>query len=257
MPARGERLQKVMAHAGVASRRASEELISAGRVRVNGRVVTELGTRVDPSEDYIEVDGRPIGAAEKRTYYALYKPVGYLSSLADPHAERLAGDLVPEDVRLYPVGRLDQDSEGLMLFTNDGELTLRLTHPRYEHDKEYRVLAVGEITGEKVAQMAQGIVLEDKALPATAQVEILPRHWSWRGQPAPAEGRWLAITLREGHKRQIRLMLDHLDLSAIRLIRVRMGSLELGTLETGSGRYLTDAEIKALRDLVGLTDARD
>ncbi|HIC94822.1 MAG TPA: rRNA pseudouridine synthase, partial [Anaerolineae bacterium] len=151
-----ERLQKVLARAGVASRRKCEELIRAGRVRVNGRVVTELGTKVDPDRDIIEVDGRPI-VPERRVYILLHKPRGYLSDTLDFRGRPSALSLVPGGERLYPAGRLDARSEGLLLLTNDGELAHRLTHPRYEHEKEYLALVEGEPTEDTLRRMLEGV----------------------------------------------------------------------------------------------------
>lgn len=247
-----ERLQKVMAHAGIASRRKSEELIEAGRVRVNGEVVTELGTRVILGVDRIEVDGQPIGGPEALLYYVLYKPVGYLSTVSDPHGSRLAVDLVPDKGRLYPVGRLDKDSEGLLLFTNDGPLTHRLTHPRYEHEKVYYVLVDGALTPGQVRQMRQGIVIDESDRPAQAEVQVMPADWGWRDEPVPPGSSWVRITLQEGRKRQIRYMLQALGVSVRRLIRVRTGELTLGKLEPGEGRLLEEKEIRALRESAGL-----
>ena len=145
----GERLQKVLARAGVASRRQCEQFIVDGRVKVNGQVVTELGTRVRPGRDRIEFDGRPVDPdAPRLRYYMLYKPTGFLSTVKDPHGRRTVMELVPSDERLYPVGRLDYNSEGLMLLTNDGTLTHRLLHPRFEHEREYLVMVrVGGLQG--------------------------------------------------------------------------------------------------------------
>ena len=254
MAAEPERLQKVMAQAGVASRRGSEALIAAGRVRVNGVVVTEMGVRVRPGVDRIEVDGERIGAAEAPVYYMLYKPVGYLSTVRDPHGHRVAADLVPDEARLYPVGRLDQDSEGLLLFTNDGDLALRLTHPRYAHDKEYRVLIEGDLSPAQAERLEAGMPLEGKARPARAQVKRLGTGWAWRGEALPSGARWIGLVLREGHKRQIREILQSLGIRVLRLIRVRMGNLRLADLEPGKGRYLADAEVRGLRRLVGLEE---
>ncbi len=251
MPSEPQRLQKVMAQAGVASRRKCEELIAAGRVRVNGEVAM-LGAQVCPGEDHIEVDGMPLRGAEERGYYVLYKPVGYLSSMSDPHGDRLAVQLVPGDRRLYPVGRLDLESEGLLLFTNDGELALRLTHPRYEHEKEYRVLIRGELTPDQERRLAEGLSLGQGERPARAQLKRLGVGWAWRGEPVPAGARWIGLVLREGRKRQIREMLRALEISVLRLIRVRMGPLTLGELLPGQGRWLAAEEVRALRRDAGL-----
>lgn len=256
MPSEPQRLQKVMAQAGVASRRKCEELIAAGRVRVNGAVVTELGLRVRPGQDRIVVDGVPLGGPEPLAYYLLYKPPGYLSSRSDPHADKLAIELVPDTYRLYPVGRLDLESEGLLLFTNDGELALRLMHPRYEHAKEYRVLIGGEISPEQERRLAEGIPLADGERPARARLKRLGEGWAWRGEPIPAGARWVGLILREGRKRQIREMLGALHVPVLRLIRTRMGILALGDLAPGEGRWLDAAEVRALRRSVGLQDPR-
>jgi 23S rRNA pseudouridine2605 synthase len=252
MPNEGDRLQKVMARAGVASRRACEAIILAGRVTVNERTVTELGTRVDPAVDRITVDGSRLEPAEAFAYVALYKPVGYLSSQRDPHAQRLVADLVPQTPRVYPVGRLDRDSEGLLLFTNDGDLALRLTHPRYQQEKEYRVLVRGTLTKDDRTRLSEGIRLEGKPQPGLASVVELPAGWRWRDEPPPAGHQWAGLILREGHKHEIREMLATLGLSVRRLIRIRIGSLELGSLRAGEHRGLTPREIAALHLLTGL-----
>ena len=252
MPNEGERLQKVMAQAGVASRRASEAMIIQGRVAVNGRIVTELGTRVDPTIDRVTVDGRLLGQAEALTYVALYKPAGYLSSNQDPHGGHMLVELLPPGPRLYPVGRLDRDSEGLMLLTNDGELALRLTHPRYGQEKEYRVLVDGRLRPDDVAALEQGIELPGKARPAQARVLDLGPGWRWHGEPVPEGCEWIGVLLSEGHKREIREMLGSLGLPVIRLIRVRIAGLELGALEPGQHRRLNRNEILQLLDQVGL-----
>jgi len=254
MPDEAERLQKVMAQAGGASRRAGEAMILSGRVSVNGLVITELGTRVRAGIDRITVDGADLPVAKVPVYGALYKPVGYVSSNRDPHATLLASDLVPAIVRVYPVGRLDRDSEGLMLYTNDGPLALRLTHPRYGHEKEYRVSIRGTLTQEARRQLASGVSLQDKALPARAHVRDLPAGWLWRGEPVPSGCQWIGLVLREGHKREIRELMAHLGLSVQRLIRVRIASLELGELQTGQYRPLSESEVSALRRITGLSD---
>jgi pseudouridine synthase len=252
MPSEGERLQKVMARAGIASRRASEAMIVAGRVTVNGQRVTELGTKVDPVTDRITVDGKALSSAEPLCYVALYKPAGYLSSSSDPHGGRLAMDLVPASPRIYPVGRLDRDSEGLMLLTNDGELALHLTHPRYEQEKEYRVLVNRALTAQDVARLREGIDLPDKERPARASVRSLPLDWAWNEDPVPPGHRWIGLVLKEGHKREIREMLAQLGVAVSRLIRVRVGTLELGSMQPGEHRGLTTQEITNLRRLTGL-----
>lgn len=257
-PREGERLQKVLAQAGFGSRRHCEELIKAGRVAVNGQVVTELGTRVR-AQDAIAVDGTPVVIEPKR-YYLLYKPRGYLSSVRDPHGDRLAVSLVPAQERLYPVGRLDKESEGLLLFTNDGELTQRLIHPRYEHEKEYLVLVRGPLTEAAFRRLEEGVPLFDEEgrqeATVQARVERQPRTWAWRGELASPGAQWVRIVLTEGRKRQIRRMLEAVGLHVERLIRVRMGMLRLGALEPGEGRWLTPEEVRRLKESVGLAQAK-
>lgn len=257
-PREGERLQKVLAQAGFGSRRHCEELILAGRVQVNGQVVTELGTRVRP-QDAIAVDGHTVVIEPKR-YYLLYKPRGYLTSMQDPHHERLAASLVPAKERLYPVGRLDKESEGLLLFTNDGALTQRLIHPRYAHEKEYLVLVRGPLTEATFRRLEEGVPLFDEEgnqeAVVKARVERLARTWAWRGELAPPGAQWVRIILTEGRKRQIRRMLEAVGLHAERLIRLRMGILRLGALEPGQGRWLTPEEVRHLKESVGLAKPR-
>jgi pseudouridine synthase len=253
---RQERLQKVLAHAGVDSRRKCEEYIAAGRVTVNGQVVTELGTKVDPQQDTITFDGMPIGRSEL-TYYVVYKPVGYVSTVRDPQGRPTARDLVPSKRRVYPVGRLDMDSEGLMFFTNDGQLAHRLMHPRYGHEKEYLVLIDGHLTPEELNRLRGGIVLEAErggrdTVRVSVRVRQLPRNWRWRGQEAPSGRSWVRMTLDQGRKRQIRRMLEAVDHHVERLIRTRMGDLVLGDLHPGQGRWLSEEESELLRQSVGL-----
>lgn len=250
--AASQRLQKVLAHAGVASRRASEELIAAGRVTVNGRVVTELGTCVRPGVDELCVDGQPLDLRVHQRYYLLYKPPGHLSTVSDTRGRRTARDLVPSRERLFPVGRLDLDSEGLLLFTNDGELTQRLTHPRYEHEKEYLVLVRGVVGEAIVNRMRRGILLEEEGATARARVRTHARGWTWRDQHLPKGGQWVTVVLREGRKRQIRRMFEATGVEVLRLIRVRMGPLTLGALQPGQGRWLGEREARELRRSVGL-----
>jgi 23S rRNA pseudouridine2605 synthase len=237
----GERLQKVLAHAGVASRRAAEELIVAGRVSVNGQVVVELGRRVTDA-DRIEVDGKPLAPSERLVYLALNKPVGYVSTARDPEGRPTVLDLVRSDERLYPVGRLDWDSEGLLLLTNDGALTHRLTHPRYGVEKEYHVLVAGYPSGGTLERLAEGVRLEDGPT-APALVRRLRQD---------KLGVWLTITIHEGRNRQVRRMFEAVGHPAKRLIRARVGPVELGGLPTGRSRELLPAEVAALRRSVGV-----
>jgi len=231
-----ERLQKVLAHAGVASRRRAEEMIVEGRVQVNGEVVKQLGTKVNPHRDVIVVDGRPLGRPERPVYVLLNKPRGVLSAAHDVRGRKTVVDLVPARSRLYPVGRLDLDSEGLMLLTNDGALALRLAHPRYEHEKEYRVLVAGVPDEAALARLRGGVGLEGGwTRPARVEVE------KSNGDT------WLRMVLREGRKRQIRRMVEKVGYQVLRLIRVRMGPLRLGDLPPGAYRPLTREELAAIR----------
>jgi 23S rRNA pseudouridine2605 synthase len=242
------RLQKALSQAGVASRRASEQLIREGRVQVNGQVVTEMGVQVDPKRDAIAVDGRPVGARAKRRYVKLHKPRNYLCALSDDRGRPSLGDLLPASSGLYPAGRLDFDSEGLLLLTNDGELTQRLTHPRYEHSKEYLVLVEGTPTAADLDALRTGVELEDGST-APAEVDWV-RMTPWGRAPHGRE--WLRFVLHEGRKRQIRRMCAAIDHPVRRLIRVRIGPITLGDLPPGEHCPLTQSELDALRAEVGL-----
>lgn len=249
----GERLQKVLARAGVASRRQSEQFIVEGRVKVNGKVVTELGTRVHPGRDRIEFDGRVVDPdAPKLRYYMLYKPTGFLSTVKDPHGRHTVLELVPSDERLYPVGRLDYNSEGLMLLTNDGALTHRLLHPRFEHEREYLVMVAGTPDDAAVHQLEEGVLVGDPPIMAHGQAQILGKRWHWRNEANPPDSTWLRMVLKEGHKREIRYMLAAVGFEVQRLIRVRFDQLLLGDLQPGDGRWLTPPEVGSLREAVGL-----
>ena len=245
-----ERLQKVLAHAGVGSRRACERFILQGRVCVNGQIVTELGTRVDPIRDDILVDGQPLKTAPPLVYLILHKPPGYLSTTHDPHGRPTVMELVSTPQRVYPVGRLDLESEGLLLLTNDGLLTQRLTHPRYQHEREYKVLVQGQPDRQVLQALRQGIQLEDgKTSPARVQLV--------QGESAPKGTAWLRIVLREGRKRQIRRMCAAVGHPVLQLIRLRMGPLHLGDLKPGASRRLTRQEIRSLQTVAGLWPRRD
>jgi len=232
-----ERLQKVLARAGVASRRKSEELIRADRVKVNGVVVTEMGTRVDPAADRITVDGRAISAPDPFIYIMLHKPRGYISSVRDERGRPTVLSLVSSRQRVYPAGRLDFDSEGLILLTNDGALTQRLTHPRYEHEKEYRVLVQGYPSRGALRTLRQGVVLED----GQARVDDVAL---LRGSN---EESWLRVIIHEGRNHLVRRMCQAIGHPVLRLIRVRIGPLELGKLSAGKHRHLTGDEVKQLK----------
>jgi 23S rRNA pseudouridine2605 synthase len=240
-------LQKVLAHAGIASRRAAEDLILAGRVTVDGVVVTELGTRVDPARARIAVDGRPLDApapaAEAHVTYLLNKPAGVLSTAEDPQGRPTVIGLVPPEPRVYPVGRLDADTEGLLLLSNDGDLTYRLTHPRYAVDKEYEALVRGYVTQETLRRLREGVTLANDPRPtAPAQVEQVAR---------VGENTLLRFVIHEGRNRQIRRMMQAVGGGVLELRRVRMGPITLGDLPVGQWRALTAAELAALDQAAG------
>jgi 23S rRNA pseudouridine2605 synthase len=232
-----ERLQKILSRSGYGSRRACEELIQDGRVQVNGRLA-HVGDKADTGSDVVTVDGKRIPPATALVYIALYKPRNVISSVDDPAGRKTVIDLVPEAGGLYPVGRLDWDSEGLVLLTNDGELTNRLTHPRYGHTKEYRVLVARRPDEVQLGTWRSGIVLEDGHRTAAANVQV---------EQAAGKGAWLRITMGEGRKRQIRETGALVGLPVVRIIRTRISSLLLGSLHPGQWRRLTDVEIQSLR----------
>ena len=231
-----ERLQKLIARSGLCSRRAAEELLAAGRVRVNGEVAA-LGDRADPACDRIEVDGKPLAAAPELVYLMLNKPRGYVTTLADERGRATAAELVADcDTRVFPVGRLDRDSEGLLLMTNDGALAQAMLHPRGEVDKVSQVTVSGTL--EHSPERLSAIRMLDGERIRPAKVEILRR---WPGQAL------LEITIHEGKNRQIRRMCRQVGLNVLRLQRVREHTLSLGHLKPGKWRYLTEAEIRTLK----------
>ncbi|MBN1954718.1 MAG: rRNA pseudouridine synthase [Anaerolineae bacterium] len=232
-----DRLQKILARAGCGSRRACEELIRQGRVAVNGRQA-KLGQKADPERDRITLDGRPVESDLQKVYVALHKPRGILSDKGDDSQQSgTVHDLVPLPTRLFSVGRLDLHSEGLILLTNDGELAHRLTHPRYEHEKEYRVYVEGRPGQKTLNRWRRGVFLDGKRT-APAQVKVLSEE---------KEHSWLCVVLREGRKRQIRRVAAMLGHPVQRLIRVRIGPIRLGELEPRQWRRLTPAEVAALQ----------
>jgi 23S rRNA pseudouridine2605 synthase len=245
-----ERLQKILASAGVASRRASEALIVAGRVTVNGHVVTELGTKVDADVVQIAVDGKPIRPPKRQVYLKMHKPRGVISDIGgDMHGRQSVADLLPPEMRrLFPVGRLDLNSEGLILLTDDGELANKLTHPRYEHPKTYYVLVAERPPVSALDQLRNGVELADgKTAPAEVRVaSSLPQ--GIRLAPGPTSGVWLEIVLREGKKRQIRHMTAAVGFPTLRLVRWAIGPLLLGDLKAGESVPLIRREVAALRN---------
>ncbi len=250
----GERLQKVLARAGVASRRAAEGLIVAGRVSVNGRIVTKLGTRVVPGQDVIAVDGERLPmVAEELVYVMINKPRGVLSAVEDARGRRTVTDLVNLEARLFPVGRLDLASEGLVLLTNDGDLTYQMTHPRYGYEKEYEVLVEGHPLDPTLIKWRRGSVLLDGVPTAPCQVDRLRIE---RGACHGKDGTWLRITMHEGRKRQIRRVAAALGHPVCRLTRTRIGPLRLGRLKVGAWRHLTQTEVNALHAVANTTSSR-
>lgn len=240
----GERLSRFLAHAGIASRRHAEELIAAGRVQVNGAIITTQGTRIHPAHDRVSVDGKPVQAAVRHVYLVLHKPVGYVSTVHDPQRRPTVLDLLPKELRqlrVYPVGRLDSDTSGLLLLTNDGDFALHLSHPHYAAEKHYEALVQGQPSATALAALQHGVaIIEDDGhehLTAPAQVRVLRQEGNlWR----------LALTLHEGRKRQIRRMLTAVGHPVSQLTRIGSGSLTLGDLPVGKWRYLSDDEVKAL-----------
>jgi 23S rRNA pseudouridine2605 synthase len=234
-----ERIQKILSKVGYGSRRACEEIIASGRVRVNG-LIAELGCKADMAKDHITVDGLPIPKPEPLVYIALYKPRGILSTVEAPDPRPTVRDLVSIPGTLYPVGRLDVDSEGLVLMTNDGELANHLTHPRYGQEKEYKVLVAKRPDEEQLKTWSRGVVLEDGYRTAPAKVHV---------ESPQGKGTWLRVILKEGRKRQIRETGSIIGLPVVKIIRIRIGSLLLGNLKPREWRYLKPEEIVALNQL--------
>jgi pseudouridine synthase len=231
-----ERLQKILAAAGYGSRRACEKYLIEGRVRVNGEIVS-LGAKANPDIDDITVDNQPV-VPEKLVYFMLNKPRGVISSLKPQGNRKTVRDFIPISERIYPVGRLDKHSEGLILLTNDGELTDRLTHPRYGHEKEYEIHIAGHPKDEQFDSWRRGIILDGKRT-ASAKVRIIKRS---------AAGTWIKVVMREGRKHQIRRIAQVSEMRVKRLRRVRMGTLRLGNLLPGEWRKLRLNEINRLKE---------
>ncbi|MEJ2154804.1 MAG: pseudouridine synthase [Desulfobacteraceae bacterium] len=231
------RIQKYLSAAGICSRRKAESFIRAGRVRVNGTIVTAMGSKIDPQKDRIEVDGRLVGPPAKKIYIALNKPKGYVTSCDHP-GQSLVVDLVDLPERIYPVGRLDKDSVGLLLLTNDGRLHHRLSHPSFDHEKAYEVTVQHPIDDGVLAHLSQGVVLKGvKTRPASVE---------------RISGRRFRMVLKEGRNRQIRRMVNKMGHKVVRLKRIRVANIRLGNLPTGAWRHLTAAEKKTL--LCGIDD---
>jgi len=238
-----DRVQKILSRAGFGSRRGCEKFIEEGRVTVNGKKIT-LGAKADPAVDDIRLDSMPLRKAEKKVYIALNKPRNMLSLSVPDDTRPTIFDLVKDERHLYPVGRLDFESEGLVLLTNDGELANHLTHPRYEHDKEYEVRVSRRPDEEQLKIWRRGVVLEDgyRTLPATVEVKSYTK-----------KGAWLTVVLREGKNRQIRRTGVRIGLPVQQIRRVRIGPIELGKLQPGHFRYLRPDEVQSLKDYTDYT----
>jgi pseudouridine synthase len=240
----GERLSRFLAHAGIASRRHAEELIAAGRVQVNGVTITTQGTRINPDIDVVLVDSKLVYTTSKHVYMLLHKPIGYVSTAHDPQGRPTVLELLPLDLRalrVYPVGRLDIDSSGLLLLTNDGDFALHLTHPRYSMQKHYQALVQGCPSESTLLALRSGVtIVEDNGQShntAPAQVSLLRKERS---------DCWLSLTIHEGRKRQVRRMLAAVGHPVLDLSRVGIGPIELGVLPVGKWRYLSSEEVKSL-----------
>lgn len=236
------RLQKFMAEAGVASRRASEQIIKDGKVKVNGEIVREVGTKINPDKDVVEVSGRRINK-EIKTYLLLNKPEGYVCTNSDKHAEKTIYDLLPRDKKLHSIGRLDKDTEGLILITNDGSLTQKLTHPSYQVNKTYSVIVNGNINRNEIDRLQKGVLIEEDdgsvIKTAPAKVKLL-----YRGKNTSA----VEITIHEGRKRQIRKMIKAIGHRVIQLKRIKEGFLTLEGVKKGKYRHLTKEEVRRLKE---------
>jgi 23S rRNA pseudouridine2605 synthase len=232
-----ERLQKILSRAGVASRRTAEGMISAGRISVNGVIVREPGSKADVHHDRIRVDDKLISTEIEKIYILLNKPRGYVTTLKDPEGRRIVADLLAGiDVRVFPVGRLDYDSEGLLLLTNDGEFAQRLQHPRYEVEKTYRVKIEGHLNKDELRNLEKGVDLPDgRFIPSRVAVEKVN-----------SKSTWLRLTIHEGKNRVIRRAFDSMGHFVSRLIRISFGDIVLDSLPEGAWRNLHPREVKRL-----------
>lgn len=238
-----ERLQKILSKAGITSRRKAESLILQGRVSVNGRVVSELGAKAVLGKDEICVDGKVITPEREKVVLALFKPRSCVTTLHDPQGRPTVGELVSNiPLRVYPVGRLDYDAEGLLLLTNDGELAHRLQHPRYKVPKTYLAKVRGLPHEDALSQLQQGIALED-GITAPAELNVLEDD---------KKVTWLSLTLREGRNQQVKRMCSAVGYPVLRLRRTKVGPIDLGNLRPGESRRLKAREVRALRRAVGL-----
>lgn len=235
------RLQKYMAQCGVASRRKCEEMIKSGQVTINGEVVRDMGVKIDPSHDRVFVNGKRISLEENYVYIMLNKPRGYITTVKDQYNRPTVMDLVKDiSERIYPIGRLDYESEGLLLLTNDGNIAFHLTHPRHQIDKEYVVRVEGCPSSEDIDKLRNGIDIGG-FITSPAQVDLIRKN---------KQTSLIRITIKEGKNRQVRRMFDAIGHPVIYLKRIRIGNIKLGNLELGKWRHLTNKELEALKDLI-------
>ena len=240
-----ERLQKILARAGVASRRKAEQMLVEGRVTVNGQIITELGSKADLDRDHIKVDGKLLRPPKRMVYIALNKPKEYVTTMSDPQRRATVMDLVKGvKERVYPVGRLDYHSEGLILLTNDGDFANRITAARTHIQKTYVVKVTGELTFEQERQFREGVAIHGRKT-APAQIKLLNHN----------ENPWYEVKLIEGRQHQIRLMFKHFGVLVEKLRRVKIGFLELTGLKPGEWRYLTDREVEKFRRVLKMDEA--
>ena len=242
------RLQKIIADAGIASRRAAEKLITAGKVTVNGETVTELGVKADPDKDTVAVDGKQIKVSGKKLYLMMNKPVGYVTTMKDPEGRPIVTDLLKGiSERVYPVGRLDYTTSGLLLLTNDGELANRLMHPRHEVEKTYRVKVRGSLTDDQLGRLRR----PNRELGFRAPKKVLPEREKKTDSPARGLVRnsWIVIIISEGKNRQIRRMIESVGGTVLKLERIRYGNLDRTGIKVGEFRHLTPREIHYLKTI--------
>ncbi len=234
------RLQKYLADAGVASRRGAEKIISEGRVSVNGEIIREMGVQVDENYDVVELDGERIKNAEKKYYIMLNKPVGFVTTVSDDKGRPTVMELVSDiSARIYPVGRLDYDTEGLLLLTNDGDLTYKITHPKHDIEKTYVAEVTGNVTKDTIINLRRGVVIDGyKTSPAT--VEVIG---------ATQFGTKVEITIHEGRNRQVRRMFEELGCVVKKLKRIKEAGLNLGHLPSGKWRKLSESEVNMLKKI--------
>lgn len=234
------RVARFLAGAGLGSRRRCEQYVREGRVRVNGTVVASLGHKVDPEKDRVEVDSETVSLRAEPSTIMVHKPRGFLTTCSDPHGRPIILDLLPESIRrqgLFPVGRLDKDTEGILLLTSDGDLAFRVTHPRFGVEKAYRVWVRGHVTEEDTKRLESGVILGDRVSAPAKVVDL----------KSEADQTELELVIHEGRKRQVRRMLRAVGHRVVRLVRVRFGPLSLGELPPGEWRYLEQDELAKLR----------